>query len=220
MSQRSREESGVGIDATKVEGQDFLAPLRGACVRCTIRKRTSFGWVFEPCGLCVKQGAYGRFCERMAELDWVPMPKWGAKYLSGDAAGPLPAAWVVFQPKDGDSVMSAPGWVVRLLMLGNPMKAYVRSVGGIAVQWPRVFQLAAEDEEMRRAMDACILMSWEPASKGEASTAIAEKLYLFLLELNDSVFGGVAQENTQAKRVTTSKQEFGPPIRVLGKLVR
>ena len=118
--------------------------------------------------------------------------------------------------------MSAPGWVVALLMLGNPMKQYVSRVGGIAVQWPRVFQLAAEDEDMRRAMHSVILMAIEAGGGNFKAPAqeVAEKLYYFLLELNDSVFGGVAQGNTQAKRVTASKQEFGPPIRVLGKLVR
>lgn len=211
----------MDIESLKAEGQAFLEPLKGKCVQCSLRRRSSFGWVFEPCGLCVKatKSAHVRFIDRLVDEGWLPMPKWGGKYLAGDAKGPLPAPWVVYQPRGGEEpTMAGPGGVVRLLLLGNPMKGYVRSIGGIAIQWPKLFTAVALDETKRAAVDATVLLAEDGAFK--PSEAVCASLYTFLLELDDSVFGGVAQENTQLKPVRATKEEFGPPIRVLGKVIR
>jgi len=215
----------MDLDALKAEGQSFLQPLlsdygRPDCIRCTIRRRSSFGWVYEPCGLCVKTTTpvFARFLARRDEQGWLGMPKWGGKYLAGDASGPLPAPWVVYQSRDGQQEMAAPGWVVRLLLLGNPMKSYVRKTGGIAIQWPKLFYVVARNPEMRAAVDATVILA--DGGEFKPSEATCEQLYTFLLELETSVFGGVAQENTQLKPNVITRQEFAPPIKVVGKLIR
>lgn len=175
-------------------GKDFLTPLKRGCYACSVRRRGTYGWVFEPCGLCDKgsrevPSANQRWTVHVAESDWYALPNWGSTYLAGDV---IPAPWAVFIPRGWkpQHVSVAPAYVARLLFLGAHLRKRLRKLGGSAVSWPRVFALIAENEELRRALDAT-LMSVAPGMTilhTEVAPFAAEAAHTFFCEHAHSVF--------------------------------
>lgn len=196
------------FEPLKTLGRDLLLSL--ACERCQLRRRTSFGWVLEVCGLCARhqrvvpvndatsQWVGDRFNARLLDLGWDRCPVWALRYL---ADGPKPVPWASIQlaGQTGNPDPAAPLWAVQLLHLGTPMKSYVKRTGSIAVKWPEVFRALALDDEIRNAVSAALLLGREGGATGRYGYTDDDcaRVYEMLLERNDALFGGASQENTR-----------------------
>ncbi len=217
--------------ALKSAGGDLLRTL-GCATKCSLRKRTSFGWVLEVCGLCAQQtyldgircprddnpkqtDIMDAFHFRLLAEDWDGCPVWALRYLA-DGPKPVPFASLQMQGQDGAPSPAAPSWAVRLLHLGTPMKSWVsREKPGPSVAWPKVFEVAARDEEKRKALDAVIrLHTPEVGGKFSFNDETAALAYDFLKTLGMDVFVPEKQANTRpTENRPVSKTDFGPPIK-------
>lgn len=185
-------------------GKKLLLPL--ACSsRCSFRRRTSFGWVLQPCGLC-ERGAdqespappFGlRAVAHVVQSGWGFVPLWGVRYLS---AGPKPVPFVVFQQQAGESA-ATPAWAAKLLVLGTSMKSYTKRERRVGVVWPAVFDALAGDEQLQRALDAVLmLLPQVPSTSGlvwgvpDGAEAV---VYDFLLEHLPDTIGAASAEGTK-----------------------
>ncbi len=192
-------------DALKAEGGDVLRPLKCEA-KCSLRKRTSFGWVLEVCGLCLRlpTNLTDRFNARLDEAGWDSCPSWALRYL---ADGPKPVPFASLQlGGTGEVLPAAPAWAVRLLHLGTPMKSYVKKAGALGILWPKVFDLCARDPETRNALDAVVRLSRQSQmthavngrhAYNETDCAALYDFLLLATDVAEGVFGGVAQENTR-----------------------
>lgn len=195
--------------ALKEQGKTFLTPL-GCEARCQIRRRTSFGYVLEVCGLCQRhhrvvpvndetsEWVGDRFEARLHEMQWDRCPTWALRYLSD---GPKPVPWAAIQlaGQTGNPDPAAPIWAVQLLYMGTPMRSYVKRSGAIALDWPKVFTLCAWEPETRDALAAIIALG--KADSGTSRYAFrevdCERVYNWLLDQDDSLFGGSEQKDTK-----------------------
>jgi hypothetical protein len=199
------------LAALKSAGGDLLRPL-GCATKCSLRKRTSFGWVLEVCGLCQRSTENGgspialseRYNDALDAAGWDACPNWALRYL---ADGPKPVPWASMQlaGQSGEPSPSAPAWAVRLLHLGTPMKSYAKKHGSVGVLWPKVFDLCGTDTTVRDALDTVVRLSRQAQmthvvnGRHAYNETDCAALYDFLLEIPSAhgVFGGAAQENTR-----------------------
>lgn len=188
------------LDALKRAGEALLKPL--ACERCALRRRTSFGWVLQPCGLCERgsddRAPFGlRALHAVLAGGWDFVPTWGVRYLTD---GPKPVPFVVFEQQGGQSA-ACPAWAAKLLVLGTPMKSYTKRERRVGVVWPAVFDALAGDPTLRRALDAVLMLLPQEPRNGAAvwqpPPEAAERVYEFLLDHLPDVIGAASAEGTK-----------------------